>query len=470
MEELWILEFIVLLFLFLSLSRPLIKGLWPLEGLVWLPLLSLAITLGLYPAYGFRPETLPLVFFEFLLIFFNLPAMSASLTLRPSDAFRDRSPVLTVTALLLCAAAGFFALAFSPKISQTPAGEVQALAVRDEDRDRDYFLRIYRPLDPGPGLPLLFVIPPEAGSAASIDQVCAGLRDRGFTVITYSRRGFDVPALGEGGRKYHGSPARIYRQWSAFHGGFTFKTANDRGRSLEAARMEDIEFLLPQIIRRRGAGTLPLVMAGYGAGGTALVRLADSPPGVVPWDGQVLGIAAVESGLWGLYRAEHEPRPAAPAEMKRFWERIPAWFAGLKPQRISGLDPLPRPGIPALYLVSDRIQEKRPGKDPYEALRGTLRASLQPAALVYLAGAGPLDYTDHPRINPVYSALLPGWGKKELAAQELVNATSAIIGNFALLLAGALPDSGPPAGTPIPGLHIETRSWNLPDLRYILTW
>jgi hypothetical protein len=466
MEDLWILESLVLLFLFLSLCRPLIKGLWPLEGLAWLPLLSLVITLGLYPAYGFRPETLPLAFFELLLIFFHLPDMGASLTRRSGDAFRDRSPLFTVMALLLCAAAGFLALAFAPKTSEPPSGEVQTLALRDEGRARDYFLRIYRPPARNQGLPLLFVIPPEAGSAASIDHICAGLRSRGFTVITYSRRGFDVPSLGEGGRKHYGSPARIYQQWSAFHGGFKFKTANDRGSSLEAARMEDIEFLLPQVILRRGAGALPLVMVGYGAGGAALVRLADAPPGAAPWNGQVLGIAAVESGLWGLYLAEDKSPPAASVEKERFWERIPGWFAGLKPQRISGLGPVPRPGIPALYLVSDRVQEDKPGGDPYGALRGTLRDSSRPAALVSLAGAGPLDYTDHPQINPVYSALFPGRGKRELTAQDLINATSAIIGGFAALLA----EAPHPGGEPIPGLHIETRSWNLPDLRYILTW
>ncbi|MDR1238766.1 MAG: hypothetical protein LBK27_01505 [Treponema sp.] len=458
MAELWILEIIVLLFLFLAVSRPLIKRLWPLDGLVWLPLLSLGITLGLYPAYGFRPETLPLVFFEILLVFFHLPAMGATLMLRPSDAYRDRSSFFTVMALFLCAAAGFLSLAFAPKTPAAPPGEAQTLAVRDEGRGRDYFLRIYRPAEQSGALPLLFVIPPEAGSVSSVDWVCAGLRDRGFTVITYSRRAFDFPALGTDGRRYFCSPAQVYRLWTAFRNGFRYQTANDRGRALEAARMEDIEFLLPHVVLNRGDGALPLVMAGYGAGGAALVQMSDSPPGQIPWNGQVRGIAAVEPGLWRLYRA------GAVAAGGR--TGIGGWFAGLRPQKISGLAPVPRPDLPALYLVSSRVRAERPGKDPYGALRETLRNSPQPAALAYLDGAGPLDYTDHPLVNPVYPALFPGEGGGGLKGRELIDATVAIIGNFSALLADA-PLRG---GEPIPGLYVETRSWNLPDLQDILIW
>jgi hypothetical protein len=480
MMEIRILEGIALLFLFLSISRPLIKGLWPLEGLVWLPFLSLGITLGLYPAYGFRPETLPLVFFEILLVFFNLPAMGATLVLRPNDAYRDRSPFFTLSVLFFCAAAGVFALVFAPKTPAIPPGEVRTLAVRDESRDRDYFLRIYRPSGGSRPLPLLFVIPPEAGSVSSIDGICAGLQNRGFTVISYSRRNFDFPAPGTGGRNYFCSPAQVYRLWTAFRSGFKYQKANDRGKALETARMEDIEFLLPHVILNRGEGTLPLVMAGYGSGGSALAYLADSPgfgAGGVP----VRGIIAVEPGFWRSCRAEDAPPAVVPAGASWFAQarvEMQNRFAGLKARQVSPSGPAPRPSVPALYLVSSRAADPGPRGDRYRGVYAALDAATQPAALVYLAGAGPLDYTGHPLANPVYSALFPGSrgssgsrggeddGGLELKGQDLVNAAAAIIGNFSALLA----DAPPQGGEPIPGLHIETRSWNLPDLRGILTW
>ncbi|MDR0655688.1 MAG: hypothetical protein LBG22_05175, partial [Treponema sp.] len=86
MSEIWIPGLFALLFLLLSLLRPLFKRLWPLEGLAWLPLLSLAISLGIYPAYGFRPETLPLAGFEILLTILNIPAMASGAASRPNDS------------------------------------------------------------------------------------------------------------------------------------------------------------------------------------------------------------------------------------------------------------------------------------------------------------------------------------------------------------------------------------------------
>jgi hypothetical protein len=126
-----------------------------------------------------------------------------------------------------------------------------------------------------------------------------------------------------------------------------------------------------------------------------------------------------------------------------------------------------------LYLVSDRVLDENPGKSPYEAVYAVLNNAPGPAALICLEGAGPLDYTDYPVSHPVYSALFPGLGKKGRKGRDQVEATLRIMGNFAALLpepGGEYPVGGGRSG-PVPGggIHIETRSWNLPDLRYILS-
>ncbi|MDR2258125.1 MAG: hypothetical protein LBE14_03130 [Treponema sp.] len=489
MREILIPELIILLFLLLPLLRPLFKALWPLEGLIWLPLVSVGITLGLYPAYGFRPESVPLLTLGILLSILHIPAMISSAGSRFNDDFRDRGIILTLLGLAALAAAGAVVFIFSPKISPalTDAG-VTVTEIRDEGRDRVYFLRTYRPSGgPGSGS-LLFLAPPEGGSVFAVDRMCAGLRDRGFTVISYSRRGFDFPAAGAGGRGYFVSPSRLWSLWTAFRGGFKSKRANDRGRALETARREDIEFLLPHVMRNREAGELPrdvpLVLIGYGAGGAALVYLAGSPA-FTPWAAFVKGIIAVEPGLWGVYRAEERNFRAAPegaGRLAQAWTGIQNWCINLKPLKISGFDPPPRPVVPVLYLVSDRVWEG-PGESRYGAVRETLRNSPHPAALVSLDGAGPLDYTAYPLSHPVYSALFPGRGKTAGAAADLTDAVVTVMANFAAALpepASAVETSGPDnrGSRPAPAagsganirnrLRFETRSWNLPDLRYIL--
>jgi hypothetical protein len=119
-----------------------------------------------------------------------------------------------------------------------------------------------------------------------------------------------------------------------------------------------------------------------------------------------------------------------------------------------------------LYLVSDRALDPEARQNRYGGVYKTLDNSPGPAALVCLEGAGPLSSTDHPAVNPIYQALFPGQGKTGWRGRDFIDAAAAVIGNFAALAAEA-PGSG---GKPIPGLHIETRSWNLPELRYILKW
>jgi hypothetical protein len=475
MSEIWIPEFFALLFLLLPLLRPLFKRLWPLEGLAWLPLLSLAISLGVYPAYGFRPETLPRVIFEILLTILNIPAMASSAAGRPTDTFRDRGIVFTAAALALWAAAGALALAFSPKIPVDLSVEgVRTVTIRDEGRDRDYFMRIYdSPGGPRP-LPRILMIPPEFYSAAAVDRVCAALQNRGFTVISYSRRGFDFPAFGDRGRKHWASPRKIGEFWSVFRRGWKYQKENDRGRALEEGRGEDIAFLLPYIQQNRAFGQGPLVLAGYGAGAAALVYRAESPDLGGPDSGPapVRGIVAVEAGLWRIYEAEPQPPAGPPAGAPWYasaWTAVRGWFTRFKPRQVRASGPAPSPAVPVLYLVSGRAADQGLRETRYRGVYKTLEAAAGPAALVWLADAGPLDYTNHPLSNPIYSALFPAGKKRELQGQALIDAAAAIIGNFSALAAADTPPDAP-AGTPIPGIHIETRAWNLPDLRYILTW
>jgi hypothetical protein len=492
MQEIRIPELFILLFLLFFLLRPLVKGLWPLEGLSWLPLLSLAVTLGLYPAYGFRPETLPLLLLGVFLNIINIPALSASLHARSGDLFHDRGPFFTGTALALLAAAGVFALGFSPRIPpELTADGVDTHTIRDEARNRDYFLRVYRPSGESGSLPLLFVVPPEPGSGVAVDRICAGLRDQGFRVISYSRRGLDFPAAGEGGRKYWPSPLALRDCWAAFRRGWKYQKANAKGRAREAGRREDIAFLLPRILKNQGPGGIPLfpagkppvahirelpglpeprepadpggetgtpypgtsaagparagtayreretagvplVLIGYGSGGGALVSLADSPD-FAPLAAPVKGIIAVEAGLWHAYEGEERQPPGIP---EGWFSRVRAGIRNglirLKPRKVRVSRAIPRPAVPVLYLLSDRAFEPGAGESRYGVLYEILRNSPGPAAIACLEGAGPLDYTAAPLIWPVYAALFPG-AVKTGREPDLTGTTVRLLGGFSAL-------------------------------------
>ena len=101
MWELIFPEALIALFLILPLIRPLVKNLWAIDGLTWLPFLALGITIGLFPAYGFRPECVPLLIYVIVFNICNIPAVLALLSHLQNDDFRERSPVIIFLSIAL---------------------------------------------------------------------------------------------------------------------------------------------------------------------------------------------------------------------------------------------------------------------------------------------------------------------------------------------------------------------------------
>jgi hypothetical protein len=518
MYEIWIPEAIAAFFIILALLCPFLKKFSAVAGLAWLPLVALCVTLGIFPAYGFRPECIPLLLYEICYNILNIPALISGAASRPGSALRDRGPVFTISALALFSAAALPVFVFSPRIStELTDRDIRSEKLTNETENRDYILRIYMSagFSGGAEQPLIFIAPPEAGALSAVDKICAGLRDRGFTVISYFRRNSLLPAPEEGsgvsfpalaGASGRISPGAAYRSWRAFRKGTVLKKANEQGQALETEQREDLEFVIAQVRRLGAAGTAPgggrrlfppeapLVLAGFGAGGSALVYLAGSPDFASRF-GNVPGIIAVESRLWSAYRSDppvFSPAPEGASRLLRFRTGAANWFAGLGARRTSGFDRLPRPSIPVLCLVSDLALEEPPGprsgeeidgsgggsgarfgSNPYGAVFETLRNSPSPAALAALEGAGPLDYCDYPLSRPLYPFLFQGRNRDAKSANPLEDTVS-LIGNFAAMLVEAQA-AGQSGGPVIParrglgaGLHIETWAWNLPDLRYIL--
>jgi len=477
--EIWVPEAMIVLFLALPLFRPFVKILWPLDGLVWLPLIALGIAIGIFPAYGFRPECLPILIFALIYNFLNLSSLISSIASRPSDSFRDRGPLSIVCAFILLSAAAIPLFAFPSRVYEKPEGEtefVKELKISNRIINnegmffRNYSLRIYGPVKKN--RPLIVLVPPEVGSAASVDMVCTELYKKNFTVVTYSYE--DKHLL----RKQSVFPVKLLKYWRIYRRAAFFASANEQGKALETERRKDIEFLLsqlPALLDDTGKGKLPpLLLAGYNAGGSALAYLAGERDFISQYN-NVLGIAAIECRLWSSYLPVPPVVPYVSlggGTLLRQWASVESRFINLLPRRVNRNGPLPGAGIsfrglPVLYLVSGKALDSKKQK-PYQAVFDSMRSGLGRVAIAAIQGAGPLDYQDFPFTYPMYSFFLPGL-KDAQKSEDPIGDTASIIGNYASFLLEQMEDTeemgvNVPPRYPISGsLYVESKG--LPGFR-----
>jgi hypothetical protein len=500
--ELLILEICAAVFLFLPLIRPVFKALWSLDGLVLLPVLSLGILVGVFPVYGFRPECVPLLVFSLFVNIINFGSLVSLFFQLHNDDYRDRGLLYTAVNLAVFGFVLWIALYYSPPLDMVLYEKTQTLSLQDRSRNEELWLRIYTPESaaaPQALRPLLLLVPPVAGSVTVTDAVCVGLQEKGFVVLSYSRPGFDSPALSESGVYKRLSFSGLFRLGNALYRGLTDMAANEAGRELEEGRREDIEFLLVELAQNKmlqdrlsGIDKNCVFLAGYGAGGAALIGLSSVPEFAARFK-QVKGIIALESPLYSS--VEGDPPPPAPPPTENpviaFFRGTGFFFRNLVPRKVTGIGTVPRPEIPVMFVVSDRVLRERTGR--YETILKTLYTARGPALVASLSGAEPFDYSDSPRVYPVYSFLFRG-GKtgRVRVAPEYPDITAALMANFAAFIMAA--DSGfstefseenpvenptadpagfrktlAPAKTALPDINVETGGlWNLPDSRFIL--
>jgi hypothetical protein len=445
--EIWIPEAIAVLFLALPLLRPFSKKLWPLDGLTFLPLVAFGITIGIFPAYGFRPECIPLLVFAFF----------ASVASRHNDSFRDRGPLLTVCAFILLIAVTVPLFAFSSRAYSYSKDRVSEPAREMQVTDR-MVLKVYGAVQAN--RPLVFMVPPEIGSAASVDMVCAELQKKNFTVVTYYAKEPDFSW------KRFSFLVKPLTHLRSFRSGTRMVSANVQGKAVEAERGTEIEYLLPQLPVFLGYthdNPPPFLLTGYGAGGSALAYLAGEN-GFISRYNNVIGVVAIESRLWSSYRPESRDIikvPVGGGIIKRQWANIIRRLNSLWPQQVTRTGPLPDTGLPVLHLLSGKALDIPAGQKPYEAIFDSMRSSSGPIALAAIEGAGPLDYQDFPVTHPIYSFLLPGLKDAE-KSEDPISDTAAIIANFASMLLDQEEYNLPPSH-PISGkLYLESKG--LPQL------
>jgi hypothetical protein len=182
MQEIWIPEVLITLFLLLSLIQKGIRKLWTFKGLVWLPLPAFLIALSLFPAYGFRPEAAPLLILSLIILLFRLPVIISSVGKGSNEEYNEGKRFLIFPAIMLLAASLAAAIVFSPIEIQAENTEKSAFSARDS-LGRDYFIRVFPAPGETPGIfgpksPLLVLSPPLYGSAGAVEGLCGELQKR----------------------------------------------------------------------------------------------------------------------------------------------------------------------------------------------------------------------------------------------------------------------------------------------------
>jgi hypothetical protein len=506
MQELGILVILAGIFLFLPLLRPFVKTLWALEGLIWLPVLALGIVVALFPAYGFRPECLPLLFYAVVTVILNGRFIISTFTRVQQGDFGEGSAVLAGFSMVILAGVTGFALYFLPFSDTTLLTRgIRTVTLEDPARGEELFVRIYGTQEGEDDLssadtsgiagdlrPLLILIPPVTGSTGLVDRLCGTLRERGLTVMTYSRRDFDCPALDEEGRSVRLPWAKRFDLFRAITRGTVMEGANGAGRDLEAGREQDIRFLLTRLRDNRGfwqpflGGTTTdhVFLAGYGAGGAALLMLTGSPDFTRQYPA-VRGIIAVESPVLSVLRGEERPAVAVSRDagwLRSLWAGLSAWAADLRPKKITAMAELPNPGVPALFLLSDWALDPRRRDKRYATVFRVFNAARGPVMLAAIPESKPQDYSDIPLKYPLFSVRLPGEKPASRQSDYFMRRITALMSNFTALILeeGAsqreVPRLNPANRISIPPkilfddtIHIETRgTWNYQGKEYIL--
>ncbi|MDR1388605.1 MAG: hypothetical protein LBJ31_01320 [Treponema sp.] len=454
--ELRILEIFAAVFLFLSIIRPLVRDLWKLDGIAALPLFAFALVIGSFAAYDFRPECVPLALFAFFLIFANMPDFISLFARRQSDMYLDRSLVFTLASAVICVFVVWIAILFAPPMDrELSSAGVETMVLRDYGRDSSLTLRIYGPLpreaaEAGEQHPLIIVVPPIAGSIQTVDQLCLSLRARGFSVLSYSRPGFDSPAITAQGEPVRLGFLGMYRLANALWRGQKDVKANEGGRELEAERGADVTLLLRELRENQNLQSKfhdtdlnTLVLAGYGAGGAAITVLAADSAFVERFSAVRCVIALEAPVLSALEGDAGPPVERYTGAAGELYNQVRDFIEDHTPRKITHINTVPQSKIPLLLVVSGQIIHQRSGR--YETVLRVLSASKAPSLLAAFPGAGPFDYSDSPRVYPIYSFLFGGDEKNVSPAGP--EPTASLITNFAsAVLGGEALSAGPSAG------------------------
>ncbi|MDR2510216.1 MAG: hypothetical protein LBC77_06190 [Spirochaetaceae bacterium] len=399
MPDLGILEILIAFFLFMPLCRPYLKSFAMIDGFAWFPPIALLCTAALFPAFGMRPECLPLLVYAVICNIINTRSLSASISKLRYSADAERSPVYFVIMLICLVAAVGIAVYFLPYAEARLVDTAREFRVISASNQNEYTVRVYD-VQEGSGsrddVPFVLVVPPAAGSIQAVDKVCGALSKEGVTAASFSRLGFDIPAVSVSGRGVYPKPEMLFKFFTSIAGKKNARMI-ESGAYFENERIVDIEYITGLLKAEYGAR--PFFIVGYGAGGSALALLASSVP-FVSAHPMLRGGVMVESRLNSLYDSSGAVKQALPETL-----------------------------IP-LASVSALADEDMEGGAYYAALYAFIKQNEDLVTRISFPGIGRADFSDVPEKYPVIAALLHGKGKRAWSDMDCVQLTARVIMDF----------------------------------------
>ncbi|MDR0552187.1 MAG: hypothetical protein LBG72_09285 [Spirochaetaceae bacterium] len=446
--DLGVLETLIVFFLFMPVIRPFVKSLWKAEGIVWLPAIAFLCTVGIFFAYGFRPECVPLLLYIIIVNILNTGNVFNFLTSVRSIYIERNIPLFFVRIIFLgCAAA--LAIVFLPYNavdgSADTSKNTQALEVKDNSNGAVYTVRIYGGGGAEKAGTVFLAAPPVLGSTSVTDTFFAAFAKRVLQrrvpaegggsgiVVTFSRSGFDVPAWGKNGSPILPPPEQILRVWRVLVSGLKTKAGNKLGRELEAERLASLRFIMnwlktPNGIRAVGNANAVLI-AGYGAGGGAAVSLASDAEFVAAHP-EFCGVLAVETYLYGAFAAEDEKTPYS-SDVSGFEPLDNAlngarnWIAQKIPLKIEGAADAPKPLVPVRFIVSGYDTEaERYAAAQIAAYKAASSGGM--ARILSIPNTCAFDWTDVPQKYPILRFAAAPFRDRAWAEDNVTGAADAL--------------------------------------------
>ena len=457
MSDLRIFESVISALLAIYILRPFVRNFRGVDGLSALPMVSFLLIAAAIPAFGFRPELVPLSLFAFFALLSSLPRMVDIARRLRTDDYGESKPLAAVLGMVFLCFSFAFAFLFPPSergdLRPLPAGS--SFAAEDGRRGVRLVLTVEgaRPGAFAEPAPALIFGPAVLGSAGIFDDFRAGLVSRGFTVVTYVRPGFDVPAVDETGRLVFPGMSSLADSLAALLFGDELAFAAEAGARLEKERLDDLRFAVAYVRSRSLAGDVHfgnidmarISVVGYGAGGAAAAMYAaEADPA------EVRSVTVIEAPIHSYFTIRTDTEELSPSGITRYLglAKRALRFRTVR-SSIQGDSAAVIPRVPALFLTSDWISEVPLRDNRYGTLVRLFRLSGETSAMAFVAGAGPLDYTDIPIDYPVYAFFSRGKDRFIPFGTPFSSRAAELVSSFAEDFSAGL--------KPAPGVHIEKK-------------
>jgi hypothetical protein len=261
------------------------------------------------------------------------------------------------------------------------------------------------------------LFPPLSFPAA--DDMRAALVKCGYSVLTFTRPGFDREAKDSSGVFHTVSFPKKAQYFMLLLSGIKNEKQNAAQRLLAGERAADIRFILGELQKdgplKTAAGVYDgLFLLGYGAGGAAAVEVAGDRSALDAYP-ELKAAAAIES----IFLCDFEKPRAVENVMDEakgfFWlrNRLYAFFS----RPVLQLTNIAHPEIPVLFIAGDRAQAKKK-KERYIAVVQTMLESPAPFFFASVDGAHEIDFSSFASMYPVAPLFL----KSSLPREETENA------------------------------------------------